>query len=251
MVTTRTPQPERRPHSQPERPPHSQPERRPHSEPQPEHRPHSQPQPQSRPHPHPGQADVVGPRPAPVRDEASVRVWRFVREPFRADTWRRVAYALLALPVGVACVPLSLLGAPTGRWQRTLAHRFLGLREGIPQGIPQGIPEGIPEGGRPVSRPGSAGPPGPMEGLAHALLATPLNLLVLAVTGYGWSIVPMNLGWPLRAGSDYASAWGGPTFAGAWAFHALLGGLGFLLIMPWLGRAMAAVQLRLAAALLS
>jgi hypothetical protein len=165
-------------------------------------------------------------RQAPARDEASVRVWRFVREPFRADTWRRVAYALVALPVGMACVPLSLLGAPTGRWQRALAHRLLGL-------------------------PGSVEPPGPLKGLAHALLAAPLNLLVLAVTGYGWSIVPMNLGWPLRAGSDYADSWGGPTFAGAWAFHALLGGVGFLLVMPWLGRIMAAVQLRLAAALLS
>jgi len=78
-----------------------------------------------------------------------------------------------------------------------------------------------------------------------------LNLLVLAVTVYGWSIVPMNLGWPLRAGSDYADSWGGPTFAGAWAFHALVGGVGFLLLMPWLGRATDAVQLRLAAAFLS
>ncbi|MFI0961980.1 hypothetical protein ACH4S8_11330 [Streptomyces sp. NPDC021080] len=200
MATTRTPQPQ--------------------SQPQPE----PQPEPQSQPHPRP--ARDLRLRPAPVRDEASVRVWRMVREPFRADTWRRVAYALLALPVGLVCVPLSLVGAPTGRWQRALAHRLLGL-------------------------PGNPGPPAPVRGLAHALLATPLNLLVLAVTGYGWSIVPMNLGWPLRAGSDYADSWGGPTFAGAWAFHALLGGIGFLLLMPWLGRAMAAVQLRLAATLLS
>jgi hypothetical protein len=170
--------------------------------------------------------DGLRDRPAPSRDETSVRVRRFVREPFTADTWRRVAYALAALPLGVACVPLSLLGAPTGRWQRALARRLLGL-------------------------PAGAEPPGPLRGLAHALLAAPLNRLVLAVTGYGWSVVPMNLGRPLRAGSDYADSWGGPTFAGAWAFHALLGGVGFLLVMPWLGRAMAAVQLRLAAALLS
>ncbi|GAA4999324.1 hypothetical protein [Streptomyces siamensis] len=162
-----------------------------------------------------------GLQPPPAHDDTAVRVWRFVREPFTAGTWRRVAYALLAFPVGVACVPLSLLGAPTGRWQRGLLRRFLGPR-----------------------------PAGSSGGLAHALLATPLNLLVLAVTGYGWSLVPMNLGWPLRAGSDYADAWGGPTFAGAWAFHAVVGGLGFLLVMPWLGRAMAAVQLRVASALL-
>ncbi|WRZ93058.1 hypothetical protein OHB54_30835 [Streptomyces sp. NBC_01007] len=170
--------------------------------------------------------DDVRLRTAPARDETSVRVWRFVREPFAADTWRRVAYALSALPVGLVCVLLSLLGAPTGRWQRALAHRLLGL-------------------------PGSAEPPGRMKGLAHAVLAAPLNLLVLAVTAYGWSIVPMNLGWPLRAGTDYADSWGGPTFAGAWVFHAIVGGIGFLLVMPWLGRAMAAVQLRLVAALLS
>ncbi|WP_051900274.1 hypothetical protein [Streptomyces aureus] len=181
--------------------------------------------------PRPGTAPVRDESPlvrneSPVRDEASVQVWRVVREPFRAGTWRRVDYALLAFPAGLVCVPLSLVGAPTGRWQRSLAQRFLGL-------------------------PGTPGPPAPARGLAHALLAAPLNLLVLAVTVYGWSIVPMNLGWPLRAGSDYADSWGGPTFAGAWAFHALVGAGGFLLLMPWLGRAMAAVQLRLAAALLS
>ncbi|WP_406371629.1 hypothetical protein OG788_16435 [Streptomyces sp. NBC_00647] len=195
--------------------------------------------------PQPPPAHDVRLRPPADRDEASVRVWRFVREPFRAATWRQVAYALLALPAGVACVLLSPVGAPTGRWQRALVHRFLvrpegGLTEG---GSADALPDtGIPEG---------AEPPGPLKGFVHALLAAPLNLLVLAVTGYGWSIVPMNLGWPLRAGSDYANAWGGPTFAGAWAFHALVGGVGFLLLMPWLGRVMAAVQLRLAAALLS
>jgi hypothetical protein len=31
--------------------------------------------------------------------------------PFSADTWRRTLYALLALPVGVVCVPLSTPGA--------------------------------------------------------------------------------------------------------------------------------------------
>ncbi|MFF3877901.1 hypothetical protein [Streptomyces sp. NPDC001978] len=159
----------------------------------------------------------------PVRDTVSVWVRRVVREPFTAGTWRRFAYAVLALPVGVACVPLALFGAPTGRWQRALVRRFLA-----------------------ADLPG-----GPRSGLAHALPAAPLNLLVAAVTLYGWSLVPMNLGWPLRAGSDYSHAWGGPTFAGAWAFHAVLGGIGFLLLMPWLGRALAALQLRVAKSLLS
>jgi hypothetical protein len=171
-------------------------------------------------------------QPPPVRDDSAVRVWRIVREPFTAQTWRRVAYALLAFPVGVICVPLALVGAPTARWQRALVRNFLGVPGA------QGVP------GRE--------PPGSARGLAHAVLAAPLDLVVLAVTVYGWSLVPMNLGWPLRAaGSDYADAWGGPTFAGAWTFHAIVGGLGFLLLMPWLGRVMASVQLRLAAALLS
>jgi hypothetical protein len=159
-----------------------------------------------------------------VRDDLAVHIWRFVREPFTAGTWRRAAYALLALPVGLLCIPVALVGGPAGRWQRGLVRRFLG-----------------------ADLPGTSRGPG----LAHAVLAVPLNLLVLAVTAYGWSIVPMNLAWPLRAGSDYADAWGGPTFAGAWAFHAIVGGLGFLLLMPWLGRGLAALQCRLAAALLS
>jgi len=203
-------------------------------EPRPEPRPESQPRPRPRPDrrsrrrlPPPSRSGH-DPRPgtAPVHDEASVRVRRLVREPFRAGTWRRVGYALPALPAGLVRVPLSLVGAPTGRWQRTLARRLLGL-------------------------PGNPGPPAPAKGLAHALLAAPLNLLVLAVTAYGRAIVPMNLGRPLRGGSDCADSWGGPTFAGAWAFHALVGGVGFLLLMPRLGRATDAVQLRLAAAFLS
>ncbi|MFF1702652.1 hypothetical protein [Streptomyces sp. NPDC058252] len=216
--------------------------------------------------------------PSPVRDEPAVRVWRFVREPFEADTWRRVAYALLAFPLGVVCVPLALTGAPAGRWQRGLVRRFLDGPE--PSGSSRGpahvgsgstrgpahVGSGASEGPAHVGSGSSEGPAhvgsgssegpadgmsGSSRGLAHAVLAAPLNLLVLAVTGYGWSLVPMNLGWPLRAGSDYADAWGGPTFAGAWAFHAIVGGIGFLLLMPWLGRVMASVQLRLAAALLS
>ncbi|MET9829401.1 hypothetical protein ABZ078_08825 [Streptomyces sp. NPDC006385] len=157
-------------------------------------------------------------------DTASVRVWRVVREPFTAGTWRRFAYAVLAFPLGVACVPLGLAGAPTGRWQRGLLRRLLGA---------------------------DVGGDGSRAGLAHALVALPVNLLTVAVTLYGWSVVPMNLGWPLRAGADPSVAWGGPTFAGAWAFHAIVGGLGFLLLMPWVGRGLAALQLRLARTLLA
>ncbi|XUL87969.1 hypothetical protein ACQ86D_15910 [Streptomyces galilaeus] len=81
-----------------------------------------------------------------VRDSGAVRMWRIAREPFTAATWRRTAYAVLALPVGLACIPLSLLGAPTARRQRNLARRFLG-----------------------ADIPGTAR----RGGLRHALLATP------------------------------------------------------------------------------
>ncbi|MEU3842330.1 hypothetical protein AB0E88_20165 [Streptomyces sp. NPDC028635] len=155
-------------------------------------------------------------------DSAAALVWRVVREPFTAATWRRTAYALLALPAGLVCVPLALLGVATGPRQRALLRRLLGADL----------------------------PAGPRAGLAHALVSTPLNLLAAAVTFYAWSLVPMNLLWPLRAGDDYASAWGGPTFAGAWAFHAVVGGIGFLLLTPWLVRGLTAVQRRLAAKLL-
>ncbi|MFE7032223.1 hypothetical protein ACFU9Y_18075 [Streptomyces sp. NPDC057621] len=170
--------------------------------------------------PHAGKAHTGK---AHLQDRVPVRARQLVREPFTARTWRRVAYALLAVPVALAAVPVGLLGgrAAAGRWQRGLVGRFLGAR-----------------------------PPGSSAGVLHALLALPLNLVVAAVTLYGWSIVPMNIGWPLRGG-DPATSWGGPTFAGAWSFHAVLGGLGFLLLMPWVGRGLAALQVRLATALLA
>ncbi|GHG91983.1 hypothetical protein [Streptomyces lanatus] len=152
------------------------------------------------------------------QDAAAIWIWRLVREPFTAVTWRRTAYAVAALPVGVVCVPLALAGLPTGRWQRGLVRGLLGAE--------------------------LTG--GPRAGLLHALAALPLNLLTAAVTLYGWSIVPMNLGWPLRAGDDASDAWGGPTYGGAWAFHAIVGGLGFLLLMPWAVRGLTTLQLRLA-----
>ncbi|MFG3494020.1 hypothetical protein [Streptomyces sp. NPDC047928] len=143
-------------------------------------------------------------------DTAPATVRTVLTEPFRASTWKRVAHLLLA-PAA------ALLGVP-----HRLARRLLGVE---------------------------IADPAPVRLLLYAVLATPLNLLAAFITVYGWSVVPMNLGWPLRA-SDPAGAWGGPTFAGAWAFHAVVGGVGFLLLMPWIGRGLTALQTRLAGRLL-
>jgi hypothetical protein len=147
-------------------------------------------------------------------------------EPFRAATWKRVAYQLLALPLGLLCVPLALVGGPAGRIQRATARWLLGLKVGEPERT------------------------GPMA-LVHAVVSTPLNLFAAALTVYGWWLVPLNLGYPLRTDSaDTTHAWGGPSLAGAWVVHAVPGGVGFLLLMPWIGRGLGALQGRLVVGLL-
>jgi hypothetical protein len=43
--------------------------------------------------------------------------------------------------------------------------------------------------------------------------------VALAVTAYGWAIVALNLGYPVRwligMGGSLSDSWGGPTMAGA------------------------------------
>ncbi|MEV0096677.1 hypothetical protein [Streptomyces sp. NPDC050738] len=143
-----------------------------------------------------------------------------LREPFRAQTWRRLAYIVLALPGGLLCVPLALVGGPAGRIQRALARRLLGVQ---------------------VDAPPRTGP----LALAHAVISTPLNLIAATVTCYFWTVVVINIGYPLRPDSDPSGAWGGPTMAGAWALHAAGGGVGFLLLTPWVMKGFAALQTRL------
>jgi hypothetical protein len=145
-----------------------------------------------------------------------VQWWRMA---FRADTWRRTTYVVLALPLAVVAVPVALLGGyrVVARWRRGLARRYLGLRVGRP--------------------------PTAARVLAHALLSLPLDLASLALVGYLWLGVVLNLAYPLRPGTmdSYQHSWGGPTLAGAWAVHAV-GGLGFLLVTPWVVRAATRLQ---------
>ncbi|MFG3285209.1 hypothetical protein [Streptomyces sp. NPDC048111] len=143
-----------------------------------------------------------------------------LREPLRSATWLRLAYLLLALPVGIACVPIALVGGPAGRIQRGLARRLLGVE---------------------VAEPRRTGP----LALAHAVISLPLNLMALVVSGYLWTVVVLNLAYPLRPGGDPTQAWGGPTMAGAWAVHGLGGGIPFLLLTPWVMRGFTALQARL------
>jgi len=163
------------------------------------------------------------------RSPARRFVVAFLRAPLTADTWRRSAYALIALPLGVLCVPLALVGGPAGRVQRRVARALLGLR---------------------VTEPARTG----VRALAHAVLTIPVNALVAVITGYGWSIVLLNIAYPARPlvglGAGGPDDWGGPSPAGVWAFHAVVGGLGALLLMPWIVRGLTWVQGALVRALL-
>ncbi|MFJ2741089.1 sensor domain-containing protein [Streptomyces sp. NPDC087440] len=152
--------------------------------------------------------------------------WReILREPFRRETWRRALYLVLAVPVSVLCVPLALVGGPVGRVQRTLRERVLGERFEVRE-----------RGGA--------------VGVVYALAAVPLSLVAFVVTAYCWFVVVINLGYPLRPGGDPTNAWGGPTMAGAWAVHGIAGGVGFLLLTPWIAKGFTALQTRLADGLL-
>jgi hypothetical protein len=154
------------------------------------------------------------------RDSAADRALMILREPFRAGTWRRTAYILLALPVGLVCVPLALVGGPAGRVQRALARRLLHLD---------------------TEEPPRTGP----LAFAHAVISAPLNLVACTVGCYFWTIVAINLGYPLRTDGGPAHAWGGPTMAGAWAVHAVGGGVTFLFLTPWVVKGFTALQSRL------
>ena len=144
--------------------------------------------------------------------------------PFSADTWRRTLYALLALPIGIVSLPLSILGGSpvAARLQRALAGRLLGSRLGQPRY-------------RQVDA----------RVVGHALLSLPLNVLAWVLTAYLWALVVANLAYPLRPDSDdLSNAWGGPSLAGAWAVHGAAG-LALLFVAPWIVKGVTAVQGRL------
>jgi hypothetical protein len=145
---------------------------------------------------------------AAARRPHSAEWWRL---PFTAEPWRRTAYVLLAPPAAVVAV------ADGGRLQRRLAARLLGRDVRATR--------------------------------LRGLLSLPFSLLTLGITGYAWGIVALNLAYPVRwligMGGSYHDAWGGPTFAGVWAFHAIAGGVTFLFLTPWILRGLTWTQSRL------
>ncbi|MEO3786983.1 hypothetical protein ABGB12_26975 [Actinocorallia sp. B10E7] len=130
--------------------------------------------------------------------------------PFSPAPWLRTLYVFLSAPLTL----VSLVDG--GRLRQRLGGRLLG-------------------GEMPARR---------LRGLA----GLPFDLAASPAVLYGWSVVPMNLGYPLRPllGFDGSleNAWGGPTLLGAWAVHAL-GGVAFLFLMPWVVAGVVAVQSRI------
>jgi len=149
-----------------------------------------------------------------------------LRRTFSRASLRRVGYALLALPIGLAGLPAAVARGSADR-QRRWVQRMLGLPA------------------VPASRP---------RVLLHALLSTPLNLASALLTGYGWWFAFVNLAYPIRPllgiPGYSADSWGGPSYAGVWAFHALVGGVPLALATCAAALGLTALQRRTARRLL-
>src|SRR4051794_10421608 len=145
---------------------------------------------------------------------------------FGADSWRRVGYAAVSAPVGLAALALTLLCQPSrgAALQRGVALRLLG-----------------------GPRPGRSHLAG---SIAYALASVPLGVLGLWLAFMIGPNTLRNLLYGFVVGDGYTDAWGGPTLAGAWAVHAAVA-LAVLPVGLWLVRGLTALQRRLADALLA
>lgn len=176
--------------------------------------------------------------------DRAVRTLRILIRPwttaYAPSTWRRFGYAVVALPLHVVCVAVTLVGGAgtADRWQRRTARTVVGA-------------DVEPAGRRP------AGP----RVVVRSLLSLPILAAAWLLLDYAISNVPGNVLYPVRPtvsialdyhdvavpwnpwwgvphrfaphpGGIWAStytAWGGPTLAGAWAVHA---GLTLLVLFP-------------------
>ncbi len=154
------------------------------------------------------------------------KVLSFWVTPFRADTWRRFGYAIVA---PVLCAVSLVRALAAGRW-RVAARVAAALAIGLVTWVL-------------------------LQDLAFLMLINigyPARVYISA--GHHANFLPWdgwNLLWTIRFhratgpspwANNYTTAWGGPTLAGAWAVHA---GLTLLTVYPvfsWAIRGLVRVQ---------
>lgn len=89
---------------------------------------------------------------------------------------------------------------------------------------------------------------GRVRSVLHAVACLPLAVVTLGLTGYGWFIMTLSALYPLRplvgVPGYTPDSWGGPSYAGVWATHAVLAFL-FLWAVTWVVRGLARVQARI------
>lgn len=127
---------------------------------------------------------------------------------------RYAAYALRALPLAVRRIPTRLRVPRRMLGESVLPHKFSATRS-----------------------------------VTHSVLSGAVGLLALFLAFLAGIAAFRGICYPLVAGDDLESSWGGPTLAGAWATHAALG-IGLLPIWLLILAGLGAFQLRLTRGLL-
>jgi hypothetical protein len=115
------------------------------------------------------------------------------------------AYALVALPVGLAGLITGLFGgaAPVGRAQRALARRLLG----------------VPVRDAETSPRREAG-----QVIRYSLAGLPAGLVSFALLGPAWAVfIARGVLYPVFGADHLDRSWGGPSLAGAWVVHFIQG----------------------------
>jgi hypothetical protein len=145
----------------------------------------------------------TAPRPALPQKGGSRR--RTGRRTWVTTMSGRSAYAVVALPAGMAGLIAGLFGAaaPVDRAQRALARRLLGVPDS-----------------------GSAAPQDRTTGqvLRHSLARLPADLVSFALMGPAWAVfLARGVLYPVFGADNLDRSWGGPTLAGAWAAHFVQG----------------------------
>lgn len=182
-----------------------------------------------------------------------VRPWTTAYAP---STWRRFGYAVVALPLHVACLVLAVVGRArtADHWRRRVARACTGLPAGESSHRHLGV-----------------------RVVAGSALSLPVLTAAWLLLDYAVSNIPGNLLYPFRPSVSLAldyhdvavpwnpwwggphrfaphpqgiwastyHAWGGPTLAGAWAVHAALAALVLYPLLAWTIRALVRVTVAL------